>query len=99
MQFHSVPARPAAELQFGARANGRILPVYNIVDTLTWTKGKHTITTGINFRIMTNNKFTYSQSYPSMGSTTMWRWDWAKIFRHEPGQLHGRPRPAIRISR
>ena len=39
----------------------------NIVDTLTWTKGKHTITTGINFRVMTNNKFTYSQSYPSYG--------------------------------
>ena len=39
----------------------------NIVDTLTWTKGKHTISTGINFRVMTNNKFTYSQSYPSYG--------------------------------
>ena len=52
---------------YNARANGRILPVKNIVDTLTWTKGKHTITTGINFRVMTNNKFTYSQSYPSYG--------------------------------
>lgn len=52
---------------YAARANGRILPVKNIVDTLTWTKGKHTITTGINFRIMTNNKFTYSQSYPTYG--------------------------------
>jgi hypothetical protein len=52
---------------YSARANGRILPVNNIVDTLTWTKGKHTITTGLNFRVMTNNKFTYSQSYPSYG--------------------------------
>jgi hypothetical protein len=52
---------------FAARANGRILPVDNVVDTLTWTKGKHTITTGLNFRVMTNNKFTYSQSYPSYG--------------------------------
>jgi hypothetical protein len=52
---------------YNARGNGRILPVDNIVDTLTWTKGKHTITTGLNFRIMTNNKFTYSQSYPSYG--------------------------------
>jgi hypothetical protein len=52
---------------YAARANGRILPVKNVVDTLTWTKGKHTITTGINFRVMTNNKFTYSQSYPSYG--------------------------------
>ncbi len=52
---------------YAARANGRILPVDNIVDTLTWTKGKHTISTGLNFRVMTNNKFTYSQSYPSYG--------------------------------
>lgn len=52
---------------YNARANGRILPVKNIVDTLTWTKGKQTITTGINFRIMTNNKFTYANSYPQYG--------------------------------
>ncbi len=52
---------------YNARANGRILPVNNIVDTLTWTKGKHTITTGLNFRIMTNNKSTYTQSYPTYG--------------------------------
>jgi hypothetical protein len=59
---------PLDELQnYSARANGRILPVKNIVDTLTWTKGKHTITTGLNFRVMTNNKYTYSQSYPTYG--------------------------------
>jgi hypothetical protein len=59
---------PLDELQnFAARGNGRILPVQNVVDTLTWTKGKHTITTGLNFRIMTNNKFTYANSYPTYG--------------------------------
>jgi len=59
---------PLDELQnYYARGNGRILPVKNIVDTLTWTKGKHTISTGLNFRVMTNNKFTYSQSYPTYG--------------------------------
>src|SRR3984957_7143414 len=52
---------------YNARAASRILPVDNVVDTLTWTKGKHTITTGINFRIMTNNKSIYSLSYPSYG--------------------------------
>ncbi len=59
---------PLDELQnYDARGNGRILPVKNIVDTLTWTKGKHTISTGLNFRVMTNNKFTYAQSYPTYG--------------------------------
>ena len=36
---------------YQARAQDRILPTTNVVDDLTWTKGKHTITTGINFRI------------------------------------------------
>ncbi len=65
--FNLGPLDPLQNYNTSARANGRILPVHNIVDTLTWTKGKHTITTGINFRVMTNNKFTYSQSYPSYG--------------------------------
>jgi hypothetical protein len=65
--FTLYPIDPLQNYNSSARANGRILPVKNIVDTLTWTKGKHTITTGINFRVMTNNKFTYSQSYPQFG--------------------------------
>ncbi len=65
--FILYPIDPTQNYNTGARASGRILPVYNIVDTLTWTKGKHTISTGLNFRVMTNNKFTYSQSYPSYG--------------------------------
>jgi hypothetical protein len=59
---------PLDSLQnYNARASGRILPVSNILDTVTWTKGRHTISTGVNFRVMTNNKFTYAQSYPSYG--------------------------------
>jgi hypothetical protein len=61
------PLDPLQNYNASDRANGRILPVQNLVDTLTWTKGKHTITTGLNIRVMTNNKFTYSQSYPSYG--------------------------------
>lgn len=55
---------------YAARAASRILPVNNIVDNLTWTKGKHTITTGINFRFMTNNRDSYANSYPSYGFST-----------------------------
>ncbi|MGA7411275.1 MAG: carboxypeptidase regulatory-like domain-containing protein [Bryobacteraceae bacterium] len=52
---------------YNARADGRILPVYNYTDDLTWTKGRHTITTGIDFRLMTNNTYTYANSYPGYG--------------------------------
>ena len=58
---------PLQNYNTDARASGRILPVYNVVDTLTWTKGKHTVTSGLNFRIMTNDRFSYSQSFPSYG--------------------------------
>ncbi len=66
-EFQLYPLDELQNFNSSARANGRILPVKNIADTLTWTKGKHTITTGLNFRIMTNNKYTYSQSYPTYG--------------------------------
>jgi hypothetical protein len=65
--FTLLPLDPLQNYNNDARAAGRILPVYNIVDTLNWTKGKHAITGGINFRIMTNNRFSYAQSYPSYG--------------------------------
>ncbi len=55
---------------YNSRANGRILPVYNYVDDLSWTKGRHTIETGLNFRTMTNDRFTYANSYPSYGYST-----------------------------
>jgi hypothetical protein len=61
---------PLQNFSASARGAGRILPVYNVVDNLTWTKGKHTITTGVNLRIMTNNRFSYGQSYPSYGFST-----------------------------
>jgi Carboxypeptidase regulatory-like domain len=65
--FRLYPLDSLQNFNTDARANGRVLPVYNIVDTLTWTKSKHTITTGVNFRIMTNNRFSYAQSFPSYG--------------------------------
>jgi len=55
---------------YNARASSRILPVNNIVDNLTWTKNKHTITTGINFRFMTNNRDSYANAFPSYGFST-----------------------------
>jgi hypothetical protein len=55
---------------YNARGSSRILPVSNVVDDLTWTKGKHTVTTGINFRMMQNDRFSYAQSFPSFGFST-----------------------------
>ena len=43
----------------------RIAPTYNFVDDLNWVKGRHTITTGVNFRMVRNSKSSYTNSFPS----------------------------------
>jgi len=55
---------------YSARGNGRILPVSHFIDDLTWTKGKHTITTGVNVRLMNNDRFSYAQSFADYGFST-----------------------------
>jgi hypothetical protein len=49
---------------WSARAKARTNPLNNIVDDITWSKGKHTITAGLNLRFSQNNLTTYTSSYP-----------------------------------
>jgi carboxypeptidase family protein len=49
---------------WSARARGRTNPLSNILDDVTWTKGKHTITTGLNFRYSRNNVSSFTNSFP-----------------------------------
>jgi Carboxypeptidase regulatory-like domain len=46
------------------RGSGRKVPVHNIVDDLTWTRGVHTFQGGINFRFISNDRFTFANSFP-----------------------------------
>jgi hypothetical protein len=50
---------------FNLRPSIQIMPTTNIADDLTWTKGKHTITTGINFRFIRNTHTNFENSFPS----------------------------------
>ena len=47
-----------------ARPKGRTNPLNNFVDDVTWTKGKHTITAGLNFRFNENNLSALTSSFP-----------------------------------
>ena len=47
------------------RPSIQIMPTYNIADNFTWTRSKHTITTGLNFRYIRNTHTSYANSYPS----------------------------------
>ncbi len=48
-----------------ARPAQRIAPTTNFTDDITWTKGRHTITGGINFRFSENDNLSYTNSYPN----------------------------------
>src|SRR6185369_7523473 len=59
---------PLDSLQnFNARASSQRLPTWNPANDLTWTKGRHTITTGLNFRFMHNNTSLFTSSFPRYG--------------------------------
>jgi hypothetical protein len=62
LQFE--PTALSSLQNWAARAKGRTNPMHNLLDDATWTKGKHTITAGINFRFGTNNISTYNSSFP-----------------------------------
>jgi hypothetical protein len=48
------------------------VPVNNITDTFTWTKGKHTIALGGNWRGIQNNRATDANSYSGASSNPYW---------------------------
>ncbi|MCU1261424.1 MAG: hypothetical protein JWO80_4309, partial [Bryobacterales bacterium] len=48
-----------------ARPSIQLLPTYNFADNFTWTKGTHTVTTGLNFRFIRNSRNNYTNSFPA----------------------------------
>ena len=44
----------------GARPSLRISPTTNLVDSLTWTKGTHTVQFGFNIRLIENDRVSYN---------------------------------------
>ncbi len=59
---------PLDSLQnFNARATSQRLPTFNPSDDLTWTRNKHTITAGFNFRFIRNNTSLLTSSFARYG--------------------------------
>jgi Carboxypeptidase regulatory-like domain len=55
-----------------ARSNGRIVPVHNFIDDLTWVKGSHSAGFGTNIRFIRNERFNLAQSFPSASANASW---------------------------
>jgi hypothetical protein len=49
------------------RPSIQLMPTTTVGDDLTWTKGKHTVTAGINFRFIRDTHTNYVNSFPSYG--------------------------------
>ncbi len=48
-----------------ARPSQRVAPTTSITDDMTWNKGRHTVTYGVNIRLTENDNIKYTNSYPS----------------------------------
>jgi hypothetical protein len=51
------------------------VPVNNITDNLTWTKGNHTLSLGGNWRGISNNRASDANSYSSASTNPYWLYD------------------------
>ncbi len=54
------------------RSSAINVPVQNVIDTFTWSKGKHTISAGGNWRGIENNRGTDANSYSSASTNPYW---------------------------
>lgn len=55
-----------------ARNNSAIVPLHNVIDDITWTKGRHTIQAGANYRRYTYNNATDANSYNDAVTNASW---------------------------
>jgi hypothetical protein len=62
--FQFEPTALSPLQNWAARARGRVNPVNNLLDDVTWTKGKHTLTAGLNFRYNKNYTSSDTNAYP-----------------------------------
>ena len=56
-----------------ARGFSRVIPTWNVANDLNWTKGKHNLQTGVNFRFLTFDRNSFVNSFPaySMSRNTL----------------------------
>ena len=48
------------------------VPVHNVIDTVTYTKGRHTVSGGVNWRLINNNRSSDANSFSSGNSNIYW---------------------------
>ena len=62
----------ASDPNYITRSSVVNLPVHNVVDNLTWTKGSHTLGFGGNWRLIHNNRGSDANSYNNATTNPFW---------------------------
>src|SRR5207245_1951328 len=65
------------------------VPVHNFVDDISWTKGKHNLQFGANYRRIDNVRQSNSTSFFTAQTNVAWRVKWSST-----GRTHGELRPS-----
>jgi hypothetical protein len=60
------------------------IPVHNVVDNVSWTKGNHTISGGVNWRLIFNESSTNANSFNSADTNVFWLLDGGEIANTTP---------------
>ncbi|HKA20846.1 MAG TPA: TonB-dependent receptor [Blastocatellia bacterium] len=68
----AVSFRNLTDIHALTRSNGRITPVHNFVDDVAWVKGEHSLGFGTNIRFIRNNRFNFTNSFPSASTNASW---------------------------
>ncbi|HEV2664121.1 MAG TPA: hypothetical protein VG324_04380, partial [Blastocatellia bacterium] len=68
----SLPPGFTPGTETAARSNGRIIPVNNFIDDLTWVKGAHSAAFGTNIRFIRNSRSSLQRSFPSASTNASW---------------------------
>src|SRR5262245_8039241 len=72
IESFSLPPGSLPGTETAARSNGRITPVHNYIDDLTWVKGSHSAGFGTNFRFIRNARSSLRPAVPGASSNASW---------------------------
>ncbi len=69
---NSVTFRNLSDPVAYTRSSGRLLPVHNVVDDVSWVKGAHTLQFGANLRWVRRDSFSYAGSFHDAIANASW---------------------------
>lgn len=81
------------------RSRGRVTPTHNLVDDVSWTKGRHSLSFGTNIRIIANNRYSTESTLPLLVTNSPYLTDaGAEILPPDIASNHSTPYRAAALA-